>query len=139
MGNPGAILAAAERLDRLHPLGRKIRGLSAAAIQNAPAEVRLFVNLHTRDLLDADLFRADAPMSRIAERVVLEITERSTLDEVRDIAERIGKLRSLGFKIAIDDLGAGYAGLSSFAALEQPSFSWNEVAGVPDAVERIGG
>ena len=118
IADPGALLAAAERLDRVHPLGRKIRALSAAAFGDGPAGARLFVNLHTRDLLDPDLFEAGAPMSRIAERVILEVTERSTLDEVADVQVRIRKLRNLGFKIAVDDLGAGYAGLSSFAALE---------------------
>jgi EAL domain-containing protein (putative c-di-GMP-specific phosphodiesterase class I) len=118
MADPSAILAAAERLGRVHSLGRRVRALSAAAFESAPAGVRLFVNLHTRELLDEDLFQSGAPLSRIAERVVLEVTERSTLDEVPDIQDRIRRLRSLGFKIAIDDLGAGYAGLSSFVALE---------------------
>ena len=31
---------------------------------------------------------------------------------------RLDKLRSLGFQIALDDLGAGYAGLNSFATLQ---------------------
>jgi EAL domain-containing protein (putative c-di-GMP-specific phosphodiesterase class I) len=53
-----------------------------------------------------------------ARRVVLEITERAALDEIRGLPNRIARLRELGFKIAVDDLGAGYAGLSSFAALE---------------------
>lgn len=118
MANPSAILAAAERLDRLHELGRRIRELSATAFGAAPAGALLLVNLHTQDLLDPDLFRADAPLSAHAERVILEVTERSTLDDVRDVQERVSMLRSLGFRIAIDDLGAGYAGLSSFAALE---------------------
>jgi EAL domain-containing protein (putative c-di-GMP-specific phosphodiesterase class I) len=49
---------------------------------------------------------------------VLEVTERATLDDVPDVRERVARLRALGFRIAIDDLGAGYAGLSSFASLE---------------------
>lgn len=118
MGTPPAILAAAERLGRLPQLGRRIRELSATAFDQAPPGTLLFVNLHTRDLLDADLFRPDARLSGHAERVVLEVTERSTLDDVRDIQARVRKLRDLGFRVAIDDLGAGYAGLSSFAALE---------------------
>jgi EAL domain-containing protein (putative c-di-GMP-specific phosphodiesterase class I) len=78
----------------------------------------LFVNLHTSDLLDPDLLSSDAPLSKIANRVVLEITERSSLDRVKDLRARIGALRQMGFRIAVDDLGAGYAGLTSFALLE---------------------
>jgi EAL domain-containing protein (putative c-di-GMP-specific phosphodiesterase class I) len=36
---------------------------------------------------------------------------------VKDIQARVAVLRYHGFRIAIDDLGAGYAGLSSFVAL----------------------
>jgi EAL domain-containing protein (putative c-di-GMP-specific phosphodiesterase class I) len=49
---------------------------------------------------------------------VLEITERSSLERVDGLGARLGKLRKLGFQIAVDDLGAGYAGLSSFSQLE---------------------
>jgi len=40
------------------------------------------------------------------------------LDHVTDLRSRIATLRELGFRIAVDDLGAGYAGLSTFALLE---------------------
>jgi EAL domain-containing protein (putative c-di-GMP-specific phosphodiesterase class I) len=118
MPTPSAILGAAERLDRLPELGRRIRELSAWAFERAPSEALLFVNLHTLDLLDPQLFKADSPLSAIADRVVLEITERSTIDDIHDVQTRVSALRRLGFRIAIDDLGAGYAGLSSFVALE---------------------
>src|SRR5262249_1405072 len=52
---------------------------------------------------------------------VLEITERGALDEIDDVNKRIVRLREMGFRVAIDDLGAGYAGLSSIAVLE-PDF-----------------
>jgi len=49
---------------------------------------------------------------------VLEITERSSVDEIRDLATRVADLRRMGHRIAIDDLGAGYSGLNSFAVFE---------------------
>jgi EAL domain-containing protein (putative c-di-GMP-specific phosphodiesterase class I) len=116
--NPGAVLGAAERLDRLDDLGRRVRGIAAKAFVDAPDDALLFVNLHTRDLLDPSLYDPAMPLTRMASRVVLEVTERSTIDDVKDIQIRVTALRRLGFRIAIDDLGAGYAGLSSFAALE---------------------
>ena len=54
----------------------------------------------------------------MASRVVLEITERASLDGLRDIRDRTKALRNLGFRLAVDDLGAGYAGLTSFASIE---------------------
>jgi EAL domain-containing protein (putative c-di-GMP-specific phosphodiesterase class I)/CheY-like chemotaxis protein len=116
--HPGAVLGAAERLDRLDDLGQRVRLLAAEAFDRAPDDALLFVNLHTRDLLDPTLYDPSARLTKIATRVVLEVTERSTIDDVKDIQIRVAALRRLGFRIAIDDLGAGYAGLSSFAALE---------------------
>jgi EAL domain-containing protein (putative c-di-GMP-specific phosphodiesterase class I)/CheY-like chemotaxis protein len=119
--HPGAVLEAAERLGRLNDLGRRVRALVAHRIPDAPSDALIFVNLHPQDLLDPDLASAAAPLSRFAERVVLEVTERSALENVKDVVTRVEILRYLGFRIAIDDLGAGYAGLTSFATLE-PEF-----------------
>jgi EAL domain-containing protein (putative c-di-GMP-specific phosphodiesterase class I) len=116
--HPGAVIQAAERLGRLDELGRAIRAHSAAQMQNAPPDAVLFVNLHTRDLLDESLMSPESPLTAIASRVILEITERASLDVVKDIRPRVARLREMGFRIAIDDLGAGYAGLTSFALLE---------------------
>jgi EAL domain-containing protein (putative c-di-GMP-specific phosphodiesterase class I) len=116
--HPGAVLDAAEKLDRISDLGRRVRTLSAQAFEKAPDDAVLFVNLHTRDLLDSELYEGASPLGRIANRVVLEITERAAIDLVKDVVGRISVLRYQGFRIAIDDLGAGYAGLASFAALE---------------------
>jgi EAL domain-containing protein (putative c-di-GMP-specific phosphodiesterase class I) len=54
----------------------------------------------------------------IADRIVLELTERASLDEISDVRSRIANLRRMGFRIAIDDLGAGYSGLGYFASLQ---------------------
>jgi EAL domain-containing protein (putative c-di-GMP-specific phosphodiesterase class I) len=116
--HPGAIIDAAERLGRLPDLGRAIRASSAESVEPKPEAGLLFVNLHTRDLLDPTLTSPESPLSRIAKRVVLEITERASLHEIKDIPSRVAQLREMGFQVAIDDLGAGYAGLTSFALLE---------------------
>jgi len=115
---PSHMLEAAERLDALPDLGRLIRRRATEPLRNAPDEALLFVNLHPRDLADPDLTDASSPLAGIAHRVVLEITERASLNGFADVQKKVGALRSMGFRIAVDDLGAGYAGLTSFALLE---------------------
>jgi EAL domain-containing protein (putative c-di-GMP-specific phosphodiesterase class I) len=115
--HPGALLAAAERLDRLPDLGQKIRS-SVAGTMGDGLSGTVFVNMHPQDFLDENLFEALSPLAHEASRVVLEVTERAALDAIGDVARRVKELRKLGYRIAIDDLGAGYAGLTSFAALE---------------------
>ncbi|HEX6765850.1 MAG TPA: EAL domain-containing response regulator [Polyangiaceae bacterium] len=116
--HPGAMLEAAERLDRIHELGRRVRRKALEPVPGLSADELLFVNLHPKDLGDDELFSSHSTLTSVARRVVLEITERAPLDRIPDLRERLARLRRLGFRIALDDLGAGYAGLSSFALLE---------------------
>lgn len=119
--HPGAVLEAAERLDAVAALGRIVRARAVEPFDRMPPEALLFVNLHPSELEDPWLADPNAPLGSRASRVVLEITERATLDSVSNVQARIAALRELGYRIAVDDLGAGYAGLSSFAQLE-PEF-----------------
>lgn len=119
--HPGAVLEAAERGQRLFDVGRLVRAHVADTIASSPPDWRFFVNVHPEDLRDPSLYHVDAPLSRFAERVVLEITERASLEAMPGVRMQVASLREMGFKIALDDLGAGYAGLTSFVRLE-PEF-----------------
>jgi EAL domain-containing protein (putative c-di-GMP-specific phosphodiesterase class I) len=116
--HPGALFGAADKLDRSRDLGRVIRRKSIEPFAGRDATLRLFLNLHAQDLLDETLFDVESPLVRMADRVVLEITERAQLESVVDVSNRVARLRELGFKVAIDDIGAGYSGLTSFALLK---------------------
>ena len=116
--HPGAVLDAAEKLNQLMELGRLVRRRATEPVAANPDSGALFVNLHPRDLEDEELISPDSPLSKIASRVVLEITERASVASINDLRSRIATLREIGFRVAVDDLGAGYAGLTSFALLE---------------------
>jgi EAL domain-containing protein (putative c-di-GMP-specific phosphodiesterase class I) len=115
---PAEVLDAAERLSQLERLGRVVRARAVKPLLEASPDVVLFVNLHPEDLIDPELGASDSELASIAPRVVLEITERASLENVENVRARVKSLRELGFRIAIDDMGAGYAGLTSFALLE---------------------
>jgi EAL domain-containing protein (putative c-di-GMP-specific phosphodiesterase class I)/signal transduction histidine kinase/FixJ family two-component response regulator len=115
--HPGALLDTASTLGRLPLLGRRVRHLSALALAARPDIPSLFVNLHPDDLGDIDLVNPDAELTKIAPRVILEITERESLQSSSSLTDRIVRLRQLGFRLAVDDIGAGYSGLTSFADL----------------------
>jgi EAL domain-containing protein (putative c-di-GMP-specific phosphodiesterase class I) len=117
--HPGAILDAAERLEKIATLGRKVRAQGAKVITDSPAERGLFfINLHLLDLFDKQLLSPFSPLSKVASRVVLEITERTSLEGQMDLRYRVAELRELGFRIAIDDLGGGHARMSTFSPLD---------------------
>jgi EAL domain-containing protein (putative c-di-GMP-specific phosphodiesterase class I) len=117
--HPGAILDAAEQLERVTKLGRIVRNKVAAAFAPAPPSRGIvFVNLHAIDLFDRSLGSPFAPLTKIAHRVVLEITERTSLDGMRDVRYRVAELRELGFRIAVDDLGGGHARMNALTPLD---------------------
>ncbi|MET0792271.1 MAG: EAL domain-containing response regulator [Polyangiaceae bacterium] len=119
--HPAAVLRAAEKLRRVHDVGRAVRELVARDLERSAADTFLFVNLHPEDLLDPELYLPAAPLSRVAARVVLELTDRASLEDVPDATARVERLRELGFRIAIDNLGAGQPDPNTFTSLE-PEF-----------------
>jgi len=121
MSGPGPMIHAAERLGELNRLGRAIREHAARSLRESERPCTMFVNLHPQDLLDPDLHNSDAALTTVAQNVVLEITERSAITDIENARALAMGLRNRGFRIAVDDLGAGYAGLNSFALLE-PEF-----------------
>lgn len=115
--SPSRIFAAAEQLQQVTAVSRRVRALAAGLIGEVPTRARLWVNLHPSDLDDDDLYALASPLSRVATRVVLEINENAQLERYADLKDRILVLRELGYLIAVDDLGAGYATLRSVAQL----------------------
>lgn len=119
LGHPGALFDAAERLGSVRAIGRAVRDSVAAHIEGSTTDGNeFFVNLHAQDLADEALFSSASRLSKLSKRVVLEITERATFEGVPDVRGRVDSLRGMGYRIALDDLGAGYAGLNTFAAVK---------------------
>jgi EAL domain-containing protein (putative c-di-GMP-specific phosphodiesterase class I) len=112
---------AAERVGRLQELGRKIRKVAARDARELPDGALLFLSAHPDTLNDFDFISPEAPLSSFANRVVLGITERASLDRVEGLQSRLSILRELGYRVALDNLGTGYAGLASFTLL-QPDY-----------------
>jgi EAL domain-containing protein (putative c-di-GMP-specific phosphodiesterase class I) len=131
LSNPSALLATAERLAQLPRLTQAIHSRVAAAMAALPDSRLMFVNLHPQDLMNDALFSTAAALYPHASRIVLEITERSSLETIPDVRGRVHALRGLGFRLAVDDLGAGYAGLASVVQL-QPEIIKFDVALVRD-------
>ena len=52
-----------------------------------------------------------------AERIVLELTEHTRIDDLHELLGALAPLRARGIRIAVDDAGAGYAGLRQILQL----------------------
>lgn len=85
--------------------------------KNKPKGIKLFINIDGNVLKDSSFQKGFTKekldkFSVDINDVVLEITERSDFDD-RELLDRIMKhYREQGYKLALDDLGAGYSGLN---------------------------
>lgn len=61
------------------------------------------------------------PFFAFNRRIVIEVTERSAIRDYRTFRRTLHDLKKIGFKIAIDDCGSGYATLEAVAEL-QPDY-----------------
>jgi len=63
----------------------------------------------------------DATAPDLRELTVIELTENSVIDDFDHMRDVVKRLRSHGFRIAVDDAGAGYSGLQTMVEIE-PDF-----------------
>jgi EAL domain-containing protein (putative c-di-GMP-specific phosphodiesterase class I) len=117
--DPRDLLGCAVSVGMVGELGRVVHSRAAEALRRHP-ELTLFVNVDVEELMGPIGDGRDA-LSEFAHRVVLEVTERAPISELPEIRERSTALREKGYRFAIDDLGGGYAGLSSLALMD-PQF-----------------
>jgi PAS domain S-box-containing protein len=91
--------------------------LALDAARALPAHLYVSVNLSPETLLlpgvHGALARSPIPLSRI----VLEITEHSSVEDYDALARALRPLRQAGMRIAVDDAGAGYATFRHILAL----------------------
>ena len=118
LANPLDFIAAANRVGRIRELGQAIRDKVANHMHQLPDEACIFVNVHSQDLTSDDLYDARSRIAKCSHRIIYEITERESIDQIDDLCLRIIKLKELGYKLAVDDLGAGTAGLTCFTQIE---------------------
>ncbi len=119
VSNPRDLLALAVSLGTVRDLGFVVHSRAAEVLRRHP-EFTVFVNVDVEELMGPLGEDADA-LGEFAHRVVLEVTERAPISELPEVRERSSALRDKGFRFAIDDLGGGYAGLSSLALMD-PEF-----------------
>lgn len=123
---PLRLFEMAAEADLVFELDRKCRRRALASATALPRGVKLFVNVYPSAMYDPEF--QGASLVALAEahgltpdRVVLEITEKSAIENYGVFVEALVELTKHGFSIAVDDVGAGYSGLESIAKLK-PSY-----------------
>ncbi|MEW5762897.1 MAG: GGDEF domain-containing protein [Bacillota bacterium] len=123
---PLNLFAYAEKTNQLYALEKIAREKAMAGLAQDLRQQRLFINISPQVVYDPT-FRADeirAYLEQVGagpERVVFEITERTSIEDFRAFRRSLEHFRLHGFKVAVDDAGSGYSSLHAIAEL-QPDF-----------------
>jgi diguanylate cyclase (GGDEF)-like protein len=120
---PQEMFDTAEQIGHAHELDTLCRHaiLKQAGALNLPDGTLLFMNVSPQTL-DHQVLQGTTLLDEVAaaglapEQVVLEITERS-ISRLNVVIREVARLREMGFKIALDDTGAGNAGLEMLSSL----------------------
>ncbi len=86
------------------------------SLAQLPRDAYLAVNVSPQTAASPDLARLC--MRHASDRIVLEITEHSSVDDYLVLGKRARALRDMGVHLAIDDAGAGFASLRHVLRLE---------------------
>lgn len=117
---PDKLFKVAYDADLVFRLERLCRRKALEAARAMPPNRLLFLNIEPETVSDPELRDAVftsllTDVSLTPDRVVLEITERTAINDFHNFRSTLEYLRALGFSIAVDDAGAGYGSLHCLA------------------------
>ena len=136
----GEFITAAERSGLVSQISRLVLAASARQWQDwnrQGIKLDISVNLSAVDLLDLALVGEIAALlaghDMPPECLVLEITERTLLQDEQQARDVLTQLNSLGVRVSIDDYGTGYSSLASLRHLpiQQVKIDRCFVTGIP--------
>jgi EAL domain-containing protein (putative c-di-GMP-specific phosphodiesterase class I) len=118
--HPDKLFCAAYDSDLVAQLENLCRKKAITAARELAADRLLFINIEPssvtgRDIRDAVFSGLIGGANLSPDRIVLEITERNAIVDFNAFRSTLEYLRALGFSIAIDDAGSGYASLQCLA------------------------
>lgn len=116
--SPLSVIAAAEAHGMIGRIADRVAGCVEQVLTVMPTDDLLFINSHPAELNDIEQVRRRfEPLGEHASRIVVEITERADVLQIMNWRHAVEFLTHAGFRIAVDDLGAGYNSLSVLAEL----------------------
>ncbi|MET9798965.1 EAL domain-containing protein [Nocardiopsis alba] len=125
---PDAFIGAAEESGLIVPLGEWILREACEKVavwRVSDWDIGLSVNLSVKQVLSPRFVRTVegvlAETGLPAEVLTLEVDEEVLLEDEGDAVGRLGELRELGVRLAIDDYGMGYASLAHLRELSVDS------------------
>ena len=124
---PDALFEVARGEGRVTELDRLCRTTASRTGATLPIDCLRFVNADPVTMLVNGHGKTfvqefvEATPAGLRGQTVIEITENSVIDDFDRMRDIVRELRTYGFRVAVDDAGAGYSGLQTMVELE-PDF-----------------
>lgn len=119
---PSEFVPIAEEAGLISRIGAWVLTRACEAAWALGEDVGVSVNVSPAQFADRSIVpavvRALAESGLPARRLTLEITESLLLRDIEDTKARIGQLRALGVRVALDDFGVGYSALGYLSSFE---------------------
>lgn len=120
---PEALFACSEMVRLSGALDALCRRQAVRNARGIAPDKKLFVNalpetLAAPGFIDPGLMRMLEDMALAPRNLVVEITERTAIDDLESFGKGIDRLRSHGFLVAIDDVGTGHSSLQRISEIQ---------------------
>lgn len=139
------LFAFAESTNMLLELERLCRKNALKTARSLHLDRKLFLNSSAKALQDIDftprhLSEFVQELGLPPDSITLEITERVAIQEWDSFKKVLRQFRDHGFKVAIDDMGAGYSSLQAIAELQPDylKFDISLVRNIHESLIKIG-
>jgi diguanylate cyclase (GGDEF)-like protein/PAS domain S-box-containing protein len=113
---PSDFIPVVEEIGLIESLGRWVIQKACVEAATWPDDISVSVNISPHQFksntLAMDVAAALASAGLSAHRLELEITESALMQNTASTLDVLGKIRTLGVKVAMDDFGTGYSSLS---------------------------
>ncbi len=120
--SPLRLFSVAHQMGHLHDLEMIVVEKTFEKIKETNCTQEIFMNCtpitlgNKRFVRDMKSLLQHFPMID-PKKIIIEMTEQETVENMNHLVENIGELRKLGFRIALDDTGAGYSSLHSIGEI----------------------
>lgn len=123
---PDVLFPAAEKFNKVWELEFLCRSKALARAKGLPRDKMLFINVDPK-IINDQRFQKGVTLEMLAQykidasNIIFEITEKNSIADYKNFRKILDNYTSQGYKIAIDDAGAGYSGLK-LVAETRPQF-----------------
>jgi len=126
--NAPSILRLAEATSQQDSLDRRIFKTVTEDVERTRCPHAILVNLSVDALMRGTLGRPGDPLLGMAHRTILEVSEEGRISDREALRAEVRRLRDVGYRFAVDDIGTGCDHLARVLTIEPEIYKLDRLA-----------